>query len=392
LSKKNKDPLSWPVSIANWQSFDSGDDHLGSEEYPLFTDAWIIGQGICGPYNFINTIASSTYGQIRPAIVLRYARYLKFEISGTYWDSNEDCYHGKSSQEELAAVLSVAMGVRLRAGRTTRRFEQNSDPLGTPQELHSQPFFAKPDAYNIPSAATGQHSLNDAFEHINFLPRTSTKNAIAIIRSSRLYQDSPWLAESEPELAWILLVSAIETAAFVWSTTSETKIKRLELNNPNLYAFLLKRNDEDLLGEVAKHYPDETGAARKFCDFILNFSSDEPQTRPPIHHMQFLWQHEKLKKALKTIYGYRSRALHDGIPFPSPMCKPQAFRNGTSEWCYSEIMLSMTTSERGGVWKQEDIPMTLHLFEFITRRALLNWWASLRFEQTPQQKPAENLD
>ena len=31
----------------------------------------------------------------------------------------------------------------------------------------------------------------------------------------------------------------------------------------------------------------------------------------------------------------------------------------------------------GGVWLEEDIPLLLHTFEYITRETLLSWWRSM---------------
>ena len=32
---------------------------------------------------------------------------------------------------------------------------------------------------------------------------------------------------------------------------------------------------------------------------------------------------------------------------------------------------------RGGLWKPDEIPMMLHVFEHITRNVLLAWWGSM---------------
>jgi hypothetical protein len=44
-------------------------------------------------------------------------------------------------------------------------------------------------------------------------PLISPENATALARSARSYRDGLWIAETEPALAWLLFVSAIEVAA-----------------------------------------------------------------------------------------------------------------------------------------------------------------------------------
>ena len=77
--------------------------------------------------------------------------------------------------------------------------------------------------------------------------------------------------------------------------------------------------DSSILPTVAEHIADSLGMTRKFVEFVLKYLPDPPQLRPP-EWAQFDWESSRLKTALRTIYGYRSDALHDGRPFPGPMC------------------------------------------------------------------------
>lgn len=40
--------------------------------------------------------------------------------------------------------------------------------------------------------------------------------------------------------------------------------------------------------------------------------------------------------------------------------------------------LGIAASLLGGVWLEQDTPMCLHIFEYITRKVLRSWWSSLR--------------
>ena len=370
MPKTEPSAADWPPSIANWLAFRNGDAWLGTQEFPLFTDAWITGEIEVGPYQFVNTVAFKS-GTARAAIVLRYAMHRSWQ-EPDFQKTNTDLYHGGSPPQELAALASLATGIRLRAGHSTRLFEPTGDPLGRPNEMHSRgaPYFEVPDSYILP-AAVEPHSL-DSLQILNRLPALIQADARALMRSARLYQDALWLAESAPELTWLLLVSALEAAANEWQKEKGDKIARLEHSKPELYRFLASLKDCSILPTVAEHIGDSLGITRKFVEFALKFLPGPPQLRP-LEWAQFKWEPSQLKKALRTIYGYRSDALHDGRPFPGPMCEAPA-RLDASWVAPAERMLAEAASQRGGVWLQDDIPMNLHLFEYIARAVLLRWW------------------
>jgi hypothetical protein len=264
------------------------------------------------------------------------------------------------------------MGIRLRAGRATRRFEPGGDPLGTPQEIGEQtmPYFSKPRAYTLPSVANGQHSLI-AMDMLKLLLSLSHEEAIAIVRAARLYQDALWLAESEPALSWLLLVSALETAATEWQKDRGDNTAQLQASKPELYEYLNRLNDNNILPTVAGYLKDSLGITKKFVDFLLTFLPEPPEVRPA-EWAQFNWTQDELKRAFQKIYDYRSKALHTGRPFPMPMCEPQ-YRDPSWQ-APAERMTALGASQGGGTWLQKDIPMYLHLFEHIARNALVKWW------------------
>ena len=188
-------------------------------EFPLFTDARVLGEAYFGPYAFLNTVvfrADGNDGLVQTAIALRYAIYDDEASLGpvTYDKSHTELYHGEYAQDEPAALASLILGIRISAGPVSREFQVNGDPLGRPTELWSRdkPYFRTPRVYVIPSTADGDHNLKDLLQIEKFRD-VSHKKAIAIVRSARMYQEAFWVAESEPSMTWLLLVSALETAA-----------------------------------------------------------------------------------------------------------------------------------------------------------------------------------
>jgi hypothetical protein len=269
-------------------------------------------------------------------------------------------YHGGSPPEELAALASMAMGIRLRAGRSVRRFEPHRDPLGTPEEIGDQkePTFSTPRAYTLPAVAKRQHSI-DALRILNSLPTLEASRVNAVVRAARLYQDGLWLAESEPEFTWLLFVSALESAANEWRRDSGSNIERLEISKPELFEILASHPDGSILPLVADTFAESMGATKKFIDFCVAFIP-EPPTEPPPEWAQFSWERIPYRKAIQLVYRYRSSALHDGRPFPSPMCSPP-YRDPS--WSApAERPTALGSFERGSIWVAKDTPLNLHCF------------------------------
>ena len=80
-----------------------------------------------------------------------------------------------------------------------------------------------------------------------------------------------------------------------------------------------------------------------------------------------------MHKHLSQVYGYRSKALHSGTPFPDPMCSAPL---KDTDSCPEERPSYISASAAGAVWQAKDLPMYLHIFAYIIRGALLNWWFS----------------
>jgi hypothetical protein len=90
-------------------------------------------------------------------------------------------------------------------------------------------------------------------------------------------------------------------------------------------------------------------------------------------YAQFKWSNGRITEAMSAIYGLRSEALHESVPFPPPMTgSVQKFGDG-----YQERPLGFAAGDATSWWASKDLPMNLHLFEYITRNVLLKWWRSV---------------
>ena len=98
----------------------------------------------------------------------------------------------------------------------------------------------------------------------------------------------------------------------------------------------------------------------------------QPPTERPWPYSQVDWS--LLKAHLRKIYGYRSNALHSGVPFPVPMCEPP---NVLDDGHPIGAPMGLSTMALDGEWIAADAPMLLWVFEHITRQTLLAWWNRL---------------
>jgi hypothetical protein len=280
-------------------------------------------------------------------------------------------------------MTSLALGIRAKAGAATREFTPNGDPRGRPiaWEQFGDPVSVKAQRAVVPRLR-GEHSLEDLAQ-LALLPFASRELVVAFVRAARLYQDAAWLADSEPNLAWLLLVSAIEAAAGFWRSAEDDPVDRLRQSRPELEALLKESGGDPLVARVAPLIAPYMGANKRFVDFLVTFLPDPPAIRPP-EWAQFAWADlSSSKKAFTRVYGYRSRALHTGVPFPTPMCEPP-FSVGDDS-VPIEVPVGMATSAMGAQWNHKDTPLLLCTFEHIARGALLKWWhySVGRFQDNP---------
>jgi hypothetical protein len=168
-----------------------------------------------------------------------------------------------------------------------------------------------------------------------------------------------------------MLVSAVEAAANCWKKESGGDIERLELSKPSLHKYLTELVDKNVLPFVASQIADSLGSTKKFVDFLSYYLPQTPVARPP-EGFRLEWSEKYLKKAFARIYGYRSRALHDGKPFPIPMCEGPFQDPNWEAPC--ETVIGFATGSHNAVWMREDTPMHFNMFEYIARSALMSWW------------------
>ena len=364
--------------LQNWIARNSGSPISGTFEYPLYSDARFL-QSITNsgsPYNFFNTMPSrAEHGYVQASLILRLDEHIP-HIQPDYSRTDVSRYHSGAITDEIAALTSLCVGARIRAGGASRYFtDPQKEPLGMPVAWDRRP---KPsldldkDRLALPHVV-GTRSLN-VLERLGWLLQLSPGQSIALVRAARLYQDALWIAESETALAWLMFVSSLETAANQWKSEDGTPVDRLTYSKLELVELLKNASGDDLVQSVALQIEASLGGTKKFVDFTLQFFPEPPKERPR-KEWQISWDKKDMKKMLSLIYDYRSKALHGGTPFPAPMCEPP-FSNIENEYAEKGTIGSAARSS-GGVWQAKDVPINLHVFHHIVRGVLLKWWEDM---------------
>ena len=110
----------------NWRAADTKAPSLGGYEVPLYTDAHITGtvRDGYGPYQFLNTVPGVSEGSLAPSIILRVESHVdwSFVVYRPMTRTDSESYHGGGLNEEVAALVSLCLGIRLKAGGISREF------------------------------------------------------------------------------------------------------------------------------------------------------------------------------------------------------------------------------------------------------------------------------
>lgn len=356
----------------------NGAEHRARVEVMLYGDNIITAQlleGI-GPYQFLNPVAAGRQPPF-PIVVLR--AVLDADDGGpvALLENNEiaptdvSTYHGGDLFDEIAALVSLTLGVRCRPGGITRKWGVEDDPLGRPYEYdHRPPTLVMGRRPRIPSLQRTVAITDAAAPLSKYLSLPATQ-AVAFVRAARMYQRAVWLCDDDPNQAWIWLVGALEVAAVDHRSLKGTPLEVLARSWPEIHGLVQGVASPDR-ERIAKALAPLVKSTTRFVEFVLHFQPPPPEPRASTA----LRVDDDLKAVLATIYSYRSRALHDGTPFPSPM-SDAPHRIDADKTRLEERPFGLGATSGDAHWRAEELPALLWWFEYLTRGCLLRWLDSL---------------
>ena len=371
--------LAGPMAYRNWQAMKRlGGEPSSGSEFLLYGDAPVIGNDwSVGPYDIVNTVAWNTEGMpYAPPLALTVWVYLPYEQwSLSMKETNLAAFTGTNNADEVAVLLSLITARRLQAGGIVRQFKSVHAPGRARADGSMQMPQVPGRARRLPRQTQPNRISDDQIGLLASYPDLTGDAAVALVRAARAYRDAIWIGESQPEVAWLLLVSAVECAANADKRAAEVDpVVRLRASRRDLTKQMraLRFTDEQER-MVAKQTAHLFKTGQKFTDFLMRFGPSEGPMPPP-NGGAFPWADEDAKRqALDLVYDHRCNALHEALPIPYPMLlQPHADE---------EVPLGLATSALNGVWRREDTPMLLHTFEYLVQNALVNWWRSLAFPE-----------
>ena len=369
----------------NWMLAREGAALCRITEHGLFTDATFAGisehRATFGPCLLIGSSPAPSDDPSQPRAFLRIAHYTNPEDFKPS-EAQSDQYHGGRIHDEIAALLSLEIGERMQAGPATRVIPANGDPLGEPTSFinigQRVPRLPTPRGLKI-LPRMGTYVDIPRLDLARRFHELTPGQSVAVARACRLYQDAVWFAEAEPQIAWLLLVSAVEVGALEWGQGRfADSVANLRDTKPDLCSELESTVGHDALVIVARHYAETTGATKRFREFLTAFCPPPPERRS-VAGTTVDWSTSSLRRAFNRIYRHRSKALHAGTPFPGILClAPTAVDNVPLERPLATAIATLRTT-----WTSEDLPFHLHVFEYIVRASLLKWWRTLLPSGTP---------
>jgi hypothetical protein len=281
---------------------------------------------------------------------------------------------GEAVDEEVAALLSLGMGIRMRSGGITRRFAAGGDPAGAPEwHNHLVPVLpAVPDHLVQIHFIRGIETPFDwAWKLVQEVPRVSATEAFVLVRAAIQYAEALWVVDSDPQLAWLRLVTALEGVA-VHVQAEANLLPNLIRKQFQHTADAVQGADGEIPPKVLSEFDKLLGAGARFTEFTARFAPGAFEPRPPV---EFQVDFDNLGPRLKKIYDLRSKLLHEGRPFPPMLVMgiPERFDNGA--WAEHPGDSVHLTGSAG--WSPQDLPMHLWVFAHIAQSAILNWWRSV---------------
>lgn len=381
-----------------WRAERAGVPSLSGWESLLYTDAHPVGDATegLGPFQMIPTMTDFMNDSFAPRLALR----IHWRDAGQAPERSKTRIRKEGSrwlalniENEIACLLSLIFGLRVRSGGKVRSFSAE-DPLGRPTLAeHSAPTPLDP-AWTVPmlpDLAGVRFPLRESARFLSRYPELEPQQAVVLVRAARHYATALWVADNDPEQAWLQLVSALEAAATYWNATTVDPIDLFTDAFPDPARILRETGDDELIAKIASHFTKLIGAGRRLEDFIERFKSKPPCERPPVGVVRNLWDDSgnimpisaetvstvetqvdwnNLRPTIKKIYKHRSELLHNGTPFPAALCFPPTPIDGkpTERPIGSESYADNTT------WTAEDTPIHLHTFAHLVRGTLLNWW------------------
>lgn len=331
--------------VRNIDALKSEDVESHIVEYEVITDAHIVGEFTYGPYYFtIWEFSDKQKGEERK-LCLR-IREKVFSNGERPWESasKSGFYHGGGIADELVALSSLFMRGRFKLGSMVRMDD-------IPRLISVKR------GWIDEQLVKGESNLGEMPQWLKLVEGLNPDHHQKFILAVRLYHQALILIEEQPDMAYLNLVSAIETLC------QESSIGEVTLADfdPQLSELVGSIENEDLRSRIEQAILGrERFIRRRFVSFICDHIEEDFWTgeRPKYG----IITPEQLPDLLKRIYDQRSRTLHTGEAFPPSVFSPPVMG--------AEIDFSFGIVSGGKKWDPKDFLPHPYFFEKLVNHVL----------------------
>ena|GEM_PF-5210660 len=124
-------------------------------------------------------------------------------IEGKLAPVNSSAYHGGTLVDEIAALVSLELGVRLRVAGTRQLSGIHAHGLSAPIDNEVPPLArpGRPDREVLPLVMTRSTNLN-SLRRVDGFSRLHNAAAVELVRAAREYSAAIWWANEDAERGW----------------------------------------------------------------------------------------------------------------------------------------------------------------------------------------------
>jgi hypothetical protein len=359
----------------NWRGFNDRQPESENFDDELQSDQIVVGGQVeVGPIRLTPVVREP--GNVGPAVILTCGIHANLApeivVDNQLAPSDSKGYHGGTIGDEIAALISLELGVRVRSAGTVRLSGIGRQGQRKSSGVHFEvPRLARPGRPGseiLPRVLSRTADLN-SLVRLPQVSRISSSAHVELARAARAYATGLWWANEDPNQAWLQLVTAVEIASKQRQLSATSYSELLRERWGELWTSV-ETLDSDVQKAIAERVAPPMQATKTFIDFLTQYAPAPPDERPSFSMVDW----SKMRGHVDRIYKYRSTLLHGGKPFPPPMLEvPRMDENGV----HQEAPWGLNMGGYGGVWDQAETPMLLATFEHIVRGALLRWWGEL---------------
>ena len=223
----------------------------------------------------------------------------------------------------------------------------------------------------FPQLVNARVELAPGIQRLETFPTLSPTAAVELTKAAREYAAALWIADDDPQTAWLRLVTALEILAVHEQVTRTDHLGLFSEAYPEVVEALREAGGDAALPSIAHKFASLITAGKRFRRFAVRYAPPAPDSRPTDESSRVDW--DDLDQALKTIYGLRSDFLHEGKSFPSMMVFGRPGQDEKGQ--IAERPRKNTIYASGtAAWGPAQVPMYLWTFAYLVRGGLLNWW------------------